>query len=63
MAATTPPDEKAPAEPTLPPVLNLAGIEAALARAAEKARQRARVAAGHGCCRDGHGEGEAAAEE
>lgn len=55
MAATTPPDEKAPAESAPPPVLDLAGAEAALIRAAEKARRRARVAAGHGCCRDVEG--------
>lgn len=56
MVATTPPDETAPAESALPPVLDLAGAEAALIRAAEKARQRA-CAVNHpnGCCRDGHG--------
>ena len=60
MVATTPPDEKAPAEPAPPPVLDLAGAEAALIRATEKARQRARAVNGHPCCRDGHGEGEGA---
>lgn len=51
--------QETPAEPAPPPMMDLAGIEAALIRAAEKARQRARAAAGHGCCRDGHGHGEA----
>lgn len=50
--------QEAPAEPAPPPLMDLAGIEAALIRAAEKAHQRARAAAGHGCCRDGHGAGE-----
>ena len=55
MATDTPPAEKAPTEPAPPPVLDLAGIEAALGRAAEKARQRARAANHpHACCRDGH---------
>lgn len=49
------PIQEAPAEPAPPPLMDLAGAEAALIRAAEKARRRARAAAGHGCCRDGDG--------
>ena len=50
--------QEPPAEPTPPPMMDLAGIEAALGRAAEKARQRARaVNHPHACCRDGDGVG------
>ena len=49
--------QKAPAESRQSREEWLAGIEAALIRAAEKARQRARAVNGHPCCRDGHGEG------
>ena len=53
--------QKAPAESRQSREEWLAGIEAALIRAAEKARQRARaVNHPNGCCRDGHGHGEAA---
>ena len=52
---------KAPAESRQSREEWLAGIEAALIRAAEKARQRARAAAGlTTCCRDGDGVGEGA---
>lgn len=51
--------QKAPAESRQSREEWLAGIEAALGRAAEKARQRARaVNHPHACCRDGHEAGE-----